>query len=262
MMEKRGILWFDEVGKQDLSLVGGKCANLGEIRKASIPCAQGFAITTAAFTRFIEATNLNEEIQRHLGRVLSTIEAVDYEEISRCIRGAIEEKHIPSDLAEAIVESYNVLSDRCKVIDAPVAVRSSGIAEDMADASFAGQHDTYLSVRGKSDLLEKVLKCWSSLFTARAISYRVTKKIGFENLGIGVAVQKCIQAKCAGVGFTVDPVSGDASKIVNEGNWGLGESVVSGLVSPDYYVVDKNSLTVEKVMVMLKLWEVVPNLEK
>ena len=259
---KKLIFWFSEVGRENIGMIGGKCASLGEIIRAGIPSSDGFTITAQAFNKFVKDVGLSTVISQYIAKFADTTDCTCYEEASHCLRSIIEEKQIPDDLAEVIVEAYDSLSEKCHTTDVPVAVRSSGLAEDMADTSFAGQHDSYGNVWGASELLESVLKCWSSLFTARAISYRIKTKIGFENLGIGIAVQRFILAKCAGVGFTVHPVTGDTSKIIIDGSWGLGESVVSGMVTPDSYVINKQSLTLEEVMIKRKLLEIVPCLKQ
>jgi len=243
--EKKLVLWFEELAKGDIPLVGGKNANLGEMTKAGIPVPPGFAISAHSYERFIEETNIAEKIYRIIEEtVTDRNDPKQHEEASEKTRKVIESTKMPKYIGNAIKEAYLKLSKKTKMSDVFVAVRSSATAEDLPDASFAGQQETYLNVKGSDDLLEKTVKCWSSLFTPRAIFYRTEKGFKHEEVLISVGVQKMVNSKVAGVSFTLNPVTGDRSQIVIEGNWGLGESVVSGSVTPDDYIVDKESLKV------------------
>jgi len=243
--QERLVLWFEELRKEDVPLVGGKCANLGEMLSAGIPVPPGFAITATAYKRFIEETGIAEEIYRILREVIVDKSKPElYEEASRRIRRVIEETPMPEAIENAIRDAYRELAARVGDVEVYVAVRSSATAEDLPDASFAGQQETYLNVKGEEEVLKKVQKCWSSLFTPRAIFYREEKGFKHEEVLISVAVQKMVNAKAAGVMFTINPVTGDRNQIVIEGNWGLGEAVVSGAVTPDRFVVDKESLKI------------------
>ncbi|HDI42276.1 MAG TPA: phosphoenolpyruvate synthase, partial [Candidatus Bathyarchaeota archaeon] len=243
--QERLVLWFEELRKEDVPLVGGKCANLGEMLSAGIPVPPGFAITATAYKRFIEETGIAEEIYRILREVIVDKSKPElYEEASRRIRRVIEETPMPEAIENAIRDAYRKLAARVGDVEVYVAVRSSATAEDLPDASFAGQQETYLNVKGEEEVLKKVQKCWSSLFTPRAIFYREEKGFKHEEVLISVAVQKMVNAKAAGVMFTINPVTGDRNQIVIEGNWGLGEAVVSGAVTPDRFVVDKESLKI------------------
>jgi len=228
------ILWFEELDKNDVPLVGGKCANLGEMIKAGIPVPPGFAISAYAFKRFIEETGIKDKIYEILrSRVKPGASAPeDYIEASEEIRRLIESMPIPLYMENEIRTAYRELCKRVGKVEEFVAVRSSATAEDLPDASFAGQQETYLNVRGEDDVVDKVRRCWSSLFTPRAIFYRESKGFQHEKVLISVAVQKMVNAKAAGVMFTIHPVTGERDKIVIEGNWGLGEAVVSGAVTP------------------------------
>jgi len=243
---KKLILWFEELTKDDIPLVGGKNANLGEMLKAGIPVPPGFAVTAYAYKRFIEETGIKDEIYRILKEEVPSTAAKpeDYMEASRRIRELIEKTPMPKDIEEAIKKSYRELSKRVGKTEEYVAVRSSATAEDLPGASFAGQQETYLNVKGEDDVVEKVQKCWSSLFTPRAIFYREQKGFEHEKVLISVAVQKMVNAKAAGVMFTIHPATGEKDKILIEANWGLGEAVVSGAVTPDEWVVDKNTFEV------------------
>jgi pyruvate,water dikinase len=243
MQNKKIILWFEELTKESIPLVGGKNANLGELIKVGIPVPPGFAITAYAYKKFIEETGIAQEIYKTIKETIKDEnDPRAYEEASRKVRKIIESTPMPKDVEEAIKAAYKELSSRIKQANALVAVRSSATAEDLADASFAGQQETYLNVRGEKELIEKTIKCWSSLFTPRAIYYRTQKGFKHEDVFISVGIQKMVNAKAAGVAFTINPVTGDQNQILIEGNWGLGESVVSGAVTPDDFIVDKNTL--------------------
>jgi pyruvate,water dikinase len=239
------VVEFEKLGKEDVPLVGGKNANLGEILKARIPVPPGFAITSYAYKRFLEETGLSEKIYDMIREsVKEKNDPKQYEEASKKIRAAIESEQIPKDIVKAIKEAYKKLCDDLGIVDAYVAVRSSATAEDLLDASFAGQQETYLNVKGSDDLVYNVRRCWSSLFTPRAIFYRDEKGFPHEKVLISVGVQKMVNAKAAGVMFTLHPVTGDRSKIVIESTWGLGESLVSGSVIPDRFVIDKDTMKI------------------
>jgi len=260
--EEKLILWFEELGKEDIPLVGGKNANLGEMLKAGIPVPPGFAITAHAYKKFIEETGIAEQIYKIIEEtVTDPNDPKQYEEASKRIRSLIESTPMPDYLAEAIKQAYRELCNRTNIVNISVAVRSSATAEDLPDASFAGQQETYLNVAGEDKLLEKTVKCWSSLFTPRAIFYRTQKGFRHEDVLISVGVQKMVNAKAAGVMFTINPVTGDRNQIVIEANWGLGESVVSGAVTPDYYAVDKNTMKIIEKKIAKKTVEYVKNPE-
>jgi pyruvate,water dikinase len=243
--EEKRILWFDELGKEDIPLVGGKNANLGEMIHAGIPVPPGFAITAEAYREFITETGIAEKIYKIIEEtVTDTNDPKQYEEASKKVRQLIEATPMPSAIEKAIRAAYNELGKRTKASEVFVAVRSSATAEDLPDASFAGQQETYLNVKGADELVQRTVKCWSSLFTPRAIFYRTQKGFRHEDVLISVGVQKMVNAKVAGVTFTINPVTGEPNQIVIEANWGLGESVVSGSVTPDDYVVDKKTLKI------------------
>ncbi|MEM0093394.1 MAG: phosphoenolpyruvate synthase [Thermofilum sp.] len=256
---ERVILWFEELTKEDVPIVGGKNANLGEMIRAGIPVPPGFAVTAYAFRRFIEEMGIKEKIQQILREQVKpgASEPRDYEEASKRIRELIEKTPMPKDIEEAIRAAYRELSRRVGKREEFVAVRSSATAEDLPDASFAGQQETYLNVKGEDEVVEKVKKCWSSLFTPRAIFYRESKGFAHEKVLISVAVQKMVNSRSAGVMFTIHPVTGEEDKIVIEGSWGLGEVVVGGKVTPDEWVVDKKTLTILERRVSEKSVEIV-----
>jgi len=240
--EKR-ILWFEELTKNDIPLVGGKNANLGEMTQAKIPVPPGFAITAHAYYEFITKTGIAEKIYKIIDETVTDVnDPKQYDEASKKIRRLIESTPMPTEIEKSIRDAYDELNKQTDMDEVFVAVRSSATAEDLPDASFAGQQETFLNVRGADDLIDNTIKCWSSLFTPRAIFYRNEKGFKHEQVLISVGVQKMVNAKAAGVIFTLDPVTGETDKIVIEANWGLGESVVSGSVTPDHYVVDKQTL--------------------
>lgn len=239
------ILWFDEIDRNFVPTVGGKCANLGEMMRIGVPVPVGFAITTEAYEQFMRKTGAGSEINKYLNSFPEGLEgAAQFQEASRSIRQIIEAKEIPPDICDSIATHYEKLCEKCGTEKLSVAVRSSGVAEDSASSSFAGQFDSYLNVIGREDLLNKTRQCWSSQFTAPAISYRARHELPSTGAAMSVAVQRMTRARSAGVCFTSHPITGDASKIVLEGNWGLGESIVQGMVVPDKFIVDKETLTV------------------
>ncbi|MEM2463772.1 MAG: PEP/pyruvate-binding domain-containing protein, partial [Candidatus Bathyarchaeia archaeon] len=239
------VVWFENLRKTDIPSVGGKNANLGEMLSAGIPVPQGFAVTAHAFKKFIEETGIASEIYRIIGESVKDLnDPKQYEEASKRIRALIESTPMPKDIEDAIRGAYRELCRRLNIANVPVAVRSSATAEDLPDASFAGQQETYLNVAGENEVIEKTIKCWSSLFTPRAIFYRTQKGFAHEKVLISVGIQKMVNAKAAGVMFSINPVTGDPNHIVIEGNFGLGESVVSGAVTPDEYIVDKRTMKI------------------
>jgi pyruvate,water dikinase len=253
-MSDKWILWVDEFGKQDTEVVGGKCANLGEMKRIGIPVPPGFALTTKAYNDFLANTGAEKEIERYLSSFSKSPKSLaEYEELSLTISQIILSREMPKQLQETTCQAYEALCQRCGMGDAPVAVRSSGVFEDLATASFAGQYESYLNVRGNRELLAMVRRCWASVFSSRGISYRVRNGLGVSEGSISVMVQKMCNARCAGVGFTVDPNTGDVSRVVLEGNWGAGESVVQGIVMPDTFFVNKKTLEVEEKRVNRKL---------
>jgi pyruvate,water dikinase len=244
-MRKDLVIWFEGLRKTDIPSVGGKNANLGEMINAGIPVPPGFAITAFSYKKFIEETGISAKIYEIIKEnVTNPNDPAQYEIASRKIRRLIESTPMPRDISEAIKSAYEELCKRLNFKDVFVAVRSSATAEDLADASFAGQQETFLNTRGLNEVLEKTVKCWSSLFTPRAIFYRTEKGFAHEKVFISVGVQKMVNSRAAGVMFTMNPVTGDLEHIVIEGNHGLGEAVVSGAVTPDDFVVEKRTLKV------------------
>ena len=239
------VIWFGDLRKTDIPLVGGKNANLGEMISAGLPVPPGFAVTAYAYEKFIEETRIAEKIYKIINETVTDVnDPKQYDAASKKIRELIEKFSMPKEIESAVKLAYKELNKKLNLKDAFVAVRSSATAEDLPDASFAGQQETFLNVKGTDELLEKVVKCWSSLFTPRAIFYRNEKGFAHEKVFISVGVQKMVNSRAAGVMFTLNPVTGDTRHIVIEGNHGLGEAVVSGSVTPDDFIVDKVSMKI------------------
>ena len=239
------VLWFETVRNTDVSIVGGKNASLGEMIDAGLPVPPGFAVTAYAYEKFIEETRISEKIYKVIKEtVTDPNDPKQYDTASKRIRELIEKTTMPKEIETAVKAAYKELCKRLNLKDAFVAVRSSATAEDLPDASFAGQQETYLNVKGSEDLTNRVVECWSSLFTPRAIFYRNEKGFAHEKVFISVGVQKMVNSRAAGVMFTINPVTGNNDEIVIEGNYGLGESVVSGAVNPDDFVVDKKTMKI------------------
>jgi pyruvate,water dikinase len=230
--------------------------------RAKIPVPPGFAITAQAYNEFLTKTGIAERIYQTIEETVTDInKPKQYEDASKKIRELIESTPMPTEIEKAVKSAYSELNKKTSMSEAFVAVRSSATAEDLPDASFAGQQDTFLNIRGADELIEKTVKCWSSLFTPRAIYYRNQKGFKHEEVFISVGVQKMVNAKAAGVIFTLNPVTGEPNQIVIEANWGLGESVVSGSVTPDDYVVDKNTLKVIEKRIAKKTVEYIRDLK-
>jgi pyruvate,water dikinase len=239
------VVWFENLRNTDVPVAGGKNASLGEMISAGILVPPGFAVTAYAYKKFIEDTGIAKRIYEIIKEsVTNPNDPGQYEIASKKIRQLIESTPMPKDIADAIRSAYEGLCKRLNVNDVYVAVRSSATAEDLPDASFAGQQESFLNTRGINEVLENTIKCWSSLFTPRAIFYRAEKGFAHEKVLISVGVQKMVNSRVAGVMFTINPVTGDTSEIVIEGNYGLGEAVVSGSVTPDDFVVEKNSMKI------------------
>ena len=236
------ILWFSQTRKEDIPLVGGKAANLGELKSAGLPVPDGFTVTASAFFDFLNEMGLKPKIKALLNKVdVNNNDLLN--EASNLITRTIKKAPMPGLLAKEIVVNYKKLFDGKGGL---VAVRSSATAEDLPDASFAGQQETFLNVLGEKELLEAVKNCWASLYKPRAIFYR--EQNGFDHFKVGLAavVQKMVQSEVSGVMFTIDPVENDKSKIVIESVWGLGEFIVQGIVTPDHYEIDKKGFKLVK----------------
>ena len=213
--------------------------------QAKAPVPPGFAITTDAYRRMLDTDGLGQQIHVLLEQ-LDPTDVAGEQATSQAIRALIEKTPIPPDIEQAIRTAYTNLCQKCNMDEVPVAVRSSATAEDLPGASFAGQQDTFLWIVGIDAVLRHTSKCWSSLYTARAIAYRIEKGFPHEKVYMSVGVQKMVKAKAAGVMFTLNPINGDRSKVVIDASWGLGEAVVGGEVTPDNYLVDKIAVEILK----------------
>jgi pyruvate,water dikinase len=234
---------FEELSRQDVDYAGGKGANLGEMTAAGLPVPPGFVVGASSYALFCDAGGLRDRIEERLSQV-DVEDTAELERATQEVRAMVEAEPVPEAVADEIRAAYKQLAGRRK--DPPVAVRSSATAEDTESASFAGMNETFLNVRGADEVVEAVRRCWSSLFGARTVYYRAKRGFGQADMDIAVVVQAQILSTRAGVMFTIDPASGDTDRLVIEGSLGLGESVVSGQVSPDRYLVDKESLHIVK----------------
>jgi pyruvate, water dikinase len=245
--KKKLVVWFSEVGRTDIPLVGGKGANLGEMSRAGLPVPQGFIVTADAYFAFIKDHKLDSFIEKET-KNLDPEDSKKLNVIAEALQKAIKENELPKALQQQIEKAYEEMHE------GPVAVRSSATAEDLPDASFAGQQATFLNIEGKKQLIKAIRECWASLFGARAIYYRTVNKFDHMKVGIAVPVQKMVQSEVSGIMFTVDPVSEDTGKIVIDAGLGLGEAIVSGSVTPDHYVVDKEKMEIVSKEIQPQAW--------
>jgi pyruvate, water dikinase len=232
------IVWFEHYTSAHRCAVGGKNASLGELTCAGLPVPPGFAVTATAYAEARDAAGLT-------GELADLVMAADPDrpqtvaETGRAARALVASMPLPDSLDAEVRAAYAALGERCSASDVPVAVRSSATCEDLPDASFAGEHDSFLWVRGADGVLRHLRECWASLFTDRAICYR--RQLGYPEIGLAmsVVVQKMVQPRAAGVAFTLNPRDGDRSQVAIDASWGFGEAVVSGEVNPDNFLVDK-----------------------
>jgi pyruvate,water dikinase len=241
------MLWFDEIRKEDVPLVGGKSASLGEMTaKTKVPVPYGFALTAEAYRLFIRKNALDKKIADALKPLKDSNDTIMLQKVGAEIRKMINSATVPKELEKVIVDGYRDLATHEKVKAPFVAIRSSATAEDLPDASFAGQQETYLNITGANDVVEKVKECYSSLFTDRAIFYRVQKGFDHMSIALSAIVQMMCYSESAGVMFSIDPTNGDDSVVMIEANYGLGEYVVQGRVTPDDYYVEKKTLKITR----------------
>ena len=241
--EEKNILWFGEVDKDDIGLVGGKGANLGEMASFDVPINPGFIITSGAYFDFIEQNKFKTKIKESL-KELDITDPQQINVASQKIKNLIISGKISEGLAKEIINNYLKLGGILS--QALVAVRSSATAEDLPGASFAGQHETFLNVRGEANVVNRVKECWASLFEPRAIFYRQEKNFEHFKVGMAVIIQEMLTVDISGVTFTIDPVTNEKNTIIIEAVYGLGELIVQGTVTPDRYVVEKSSLDILK----------------
>ncbi len=233
MAEKseRLTIWYEEMDGGDYPLVGKKNANLGEMIKAGIPVSPGFAITIYGNDKFIVDTGIKSQLEKRLPE-LGEVTYETAKDASEFAMKLIEEATVPSDIEDAILAGYREICERSKSPCCPVAVRSSG------SVSMPGQMETYLNICGEQDLIAYAKKCWASAYNTEAIMYRMNKGMPFL-FNIGVGIPKMVNSRVSGIIFTINPVNGDPSKISIDASYGLGEAVVSGIVTPDTFLIDK-----------------------
>jgi pyruvate, water dikinase len=246
----KAVVWFKEVGKSDIPLVGGKGANLGEMTNAGIPVPPGFIVTSSAYYDFIEQTGLEIKI-RVLLKPLKVSDSKQLQDIAVKIQKLITDAEMPAVTADQIKKAYKDMGGGL------VAVRSSATAEDLPEASFAGQQATFLNVEGEQEVVKAVRGCWASLFEARAIFYRQEQGFDHFKVGIAVPVQRMVQSETSGVMFTVEPTTSNRETITIEAVLGLGEMIVSGDVTPDHYVVEKAGMTIVDKQIKAQEWKLV-----
>src|ERR1035437_10229405 len=239
--KSRFVAWFSEIDKDDVALVGGKGANLGEMTKAKFPVPNGFIVTSHAYYAFIRENDFSTKL-KHLLETANFVNSDSLLQVSSHMKKLIIAGRLSKELVGDIFRAYGKLGNFFD--DALVAVRSSATAEDLANASFAGQQETYLNVRGEAVLLEKIKEGWASLFNARALFYRHEQHFDHLKVGIALVVQRMVESEKSGIMFTLDPVTNDKSKIVIEAIYGLGELIVQGEENPDHYEVKKSDFTI------------------
>lgn len=252
------IKWFHEINKSDIPLVGGKGANLGELTQNGVNVPPGFFVTSSAYKKFISISNLDEKIKE----IINSLDVEDSAQLqlkSKEVRDLIISCKVPEEIRKNIEESYIKFGETIGIKDPSVAIRSSATAEDLPEASFAGQQDTYLEIKGIDEVVSHVKKCWASLWTARAIYYREKQGFNHFEVSLSVVVQKMVNSEKSGVMFTANPVNNNTNEIMINASWGLGEAIVSGAVTPDEYIVEKDSLSIvekhiadKKVMIIKK----------
>ncbi len=244
------VVWFNEVTKDDVSLVGGKGANLGEMTNAGIPVPPGFIVTADTYFDFLRHTKLIDKI-RKLIEPVDVNDSKQLQQVAAQVRELISKAAMPPKTAREIQQAY------VKMGKGLVAVRSSATAEDLPEASFAGQQRTFLNVQGEKEVVTAVQGCWASLFEARAIFYRQQQNYDHFKVGIAVPVQRMVQSEASGVMFTLEPVTSDRSKIAIEAVLGLGETIVSGDVTPDHYTIDKDELKIIGKEIAKQEWKLI-----
>ena len=249
------VKWFEDLGKSDVNKAGGKGANLGELVKAGLPVPGGFVITAQAYLLFTTESGLSQKIA-HAIEGLDVDDTAALQSKAKEIQDMIVSADMPSVIKSEIIKAYEELSKRDSIKAQFVAVRSSATMEDSEQASFAGMNATFLNVHGKEDLIRKVKECWASLYGARVIFYR-SKKEFLDEPVIAVVIQKMVNSDKAGVMFTANPSNNNLASLVIEGAFGLGEVVVGGLVSPDYYEVEKSTLKVKDTRLSHKNFKII-----
>ncbi len=246
------ILWIQEITKDDIPKVGGKGANLGEMFKANLPVPQAFSITAEAYWKFLKDAEIKDKIYGIIKNV-NVDDDKSLNSVSQDIRQIFSETNIPWDLEIDILNAYKELGQRHNNENESVAVRSSATAEDLPEASFAGQQETFLNIHVENDLLRRVKDCWSSLFTPRAIFYREKQGFDHSKVALAVVVQRMVNSEVSGVMFTSDPISGEPMVLIESG-FGLGEAIVGGEIIPDTYHVDQETLQIKDKLISTQTW--------
>ena len=230
------LVWLDQVSQADIARVGAKLARLGTLRSLGAQVPDAFVLTSTAFDTFLGPAR--PELERLLETPPAGLE--DEERLSEAVKAFIDQHPFPPGLEHSIVDAFTELAERTGLGDRlSTAVRSSGVTEDGIDASFAGQYDSYLGLRSADGVLQHIRKCWGSRYNARALDYRRRWNLPLSAHGIAVGVMQLVDARSAGVTFTLNPITGNRGEVMIEANWGFGESVVSGLVTPDYFLVKR-----------------------
>jgi len=248
------IIWFENYQPADACVVGGKNSSLGTLFSAGLPVPPGFAVSADCYRTAMADGGLAAELDALTGG----LDPRDHAAVTAAgvrARSLIGSLDLAASLSAAIREAYAELCGRCADDALPVAVRSSATCEDQPDASFAGEHDTYLWIRGGDAVVRHVLRCWASLFTDRGIAYRLERGYGQHHAAMSVGVQQMVTPRAAGVAFTLNPSNGDRSQIAIDASWGFGEAVVSGEVTPDNFLVDKVMGTITKRTISAKTLE-------
>ena len=239
------VLWFDELHRKDVNLVGGKSSSLGEMTSSmNVPVPYGFATTARAYQYFMDQTGLNDKVNALLEGIKDYENSDELHATCEKIRNLIVGAKMPDDLAQDIEKGYADLAEKMGQKDPFVAIRSSATAEDLPNASFAGQQESYLNISGAADVVNRVQQCYSSLFTDRATYYRHKQHFPHEKVALSAAVQMMVFSKASGIMFSVNVANGDPSKIVIDSIYGLGEYIVLGKVTPNHFVVDKQSMKI------------------
>jgi pyruvate, water dikinase len=264
------IVWFRDLKKEDVDVAGGKGASLGEMYNIPLPIPPGFVVSAGAFKKFLDETNLGPQIFTALKDVQAE-DTAKIQEISNKVKEAILNSKMPERIRDDIIEAYENLNVNKDLLDTvsgtpldlltstakespKVAVRSSATAEDLPEASFAGQQETFLNVKGSMNVVQAVQKCWASLYTSRAIYYRIKNNFDHSKVLIAAVIQKMVQSDVSGVMFSINPATNNKEEIVIEGAYGLGDAVVGGELSPDHYVIDKTSNEIKERKIALQKW--------
>lgn len=239
------VLWFNELHREDVNLVGGKSSSLGEMTSSmDVPVPYGFATTARAYRYFMHKTKLNDKVNDLLESIKDYENSDELHKTCEQIRNLIVEAQMPDDLANDIKQAYSDLAKKMGQEDPFVAIRSSATAEDLPNASFAGQQESYLNIKGAADVVNRVQQCYASLFTDRATYYRHKQHFPHEKVALSAAIQMMVFSKASGIMFSVNVANGDGSKIMVDAIYGLGEYIVLGKVTPDHFVIDKQSMKI------------------